>query len=69
MWDGGAVAPVTPDQARIKDLEDRIAELKSRWPPHSVKPAMWHELEALEESLAQATLEQPDGPQDRPGRL
>jgi hypothetical protein len=66
MWDGGAVASVTPDQSRIKELEDRIADLKSRWPPHSVKPAMWQELEALEESLA---LEQADGPQDRPGRL
>jgi hypothetical protein len=65
----GAVASVTPDQSRIRELEDQIAELKSRWPPHSVKPAMWQQLEALEEALQGAISERTDGPEDRPGRL
>jgi len=36
---------------RIKELENRIAELKSRWPAHSVPPAMLQQLEELEEEL------------------
>ncbi len=69
MLNDEAVAFVIPDQSRIKELEDKIAELKSRWPRHSVKPAMWQELEALEEALEKAISEQADGPEDRPGRL
>ena len=65
----GAVGSVTLDQSRIKELEDKIADLKSRWPPHSVKPAMWQELETLEEALERVMLEQADGPEDRTGRL
>ena len=45
------------DEKRIKELEEAIAELKSRWPKHSVKPAMWQQLEALEEQLEQAQRE------------
>jgi len=37
---------------RIKELERQIAELKSRWPAHSVPPAMLQQLEELEEELA-----------------
>jgi hypothetical protein len=69
MLNGGAVASVTPDQSRIRELEEKITELKSRWPPHSVKPAMWQELETLEEALERAMLDQSDEPEDRPGRL
>lgn len=36
---------------KIKELEDRIADLKARLPAHSIKPAMWQELEELEEEL------------------
>jgi hypothetical protein len=36
---------------RIKELESQIAELKSRWPAHSVPPAMFQQLEDLEEEL------------------
>jgi len=36
---------------RIKEIEDKIADLKARWPAHSVPPSMWQELEALEEEL------------------
>ncbi len=37
--------------ARIKELEKRIADLKARWPKHSVPPAMAIELEDLEDEL------------------
>jgi hypothetical protein len=36
---------------RIGELEKQIAELKSRWPAHSVPPAMLQQLEELEEEL------------------
>jgi hypothetical protein len=39
---------------KIKDIEARIADLKERWPPHSVPPSMWQQLEELEEELKAA---------------
>jgi hypothetical protein len=39
---------------RIKHLEEEIADLKARWPAHSVKPSMMQQLEELEEALEQA---------------
>jgi hypothetical protein len=36
---------------RIKELEKQIADLNSRWPAHSVPPAMLQQLEELEEAL------------------
>jgi hypothetical protein len=36
---------------RIKELESQIAELKSRWPAHSVPPTMLQQLEELEGEL------------------
>ena len=36
---------------RIKELKRRIAELKSRWPAHTVPPTMLQQLEELEEEL------------------
>ncbi|MFH1647664.1 MAG: hypothetical protein ABID71_08285 [Chloroflexota bacterium] len=30
---------------RIMEIETQIAELKSRWPAHSVPPRMWRQLE------------------------
>ncbi len=41
----------TPDEDRVHELEKRIADLKSRWPAHSVPPAMLQELDELEEEL------------------
>ena len=38
----------------IKELEEKIAELKRRIPPHAVPPAMLPELEELEEQLEKA---------------
>ncbi len=37
--------------AKIKELEQRIADLKARLPKHSTPPAMLIELEELEEEL------------------
>jgi len=36
---------------RVKDLERQIEQLKGRWPAHSVPPAMFQQLEELEEEL------------------
>ena len=36
---------------RIRELEPQIADLKSRMPAHSVKPAMIMQLEELEDEL------------------
>ena len=36
---------------RIKELERQIADLKGRWPAHSVPPSMFQHLEELEEEL------------------
>ena len=41
------------DNNRIKELEEKIAELKKRWPAHSVSPAMLQELDDLEDALAE----------------
>ena len=37
--------------AKIKEIEEKIEELKSRWPKHSVPVSMWQELEELEDEL------------------
>jgi len=39
---------------KISEIEAKIADLKARWPAHSVPPSMWQELEALEEELEKA---------------
>lgn len=39
---------------RVRELEEKIAELKRRIPPHSVPPAMLQELEELEDKLEKA---------------
>ena len=41
----------TMSRQRIKELESQIAELKRRWPAHSVPPTMFQQLEELEEEL------------------
>ena len=42
------------DDHKIKEIEDKIAELKRRWPSHSVPPGMWQQLEEFEEELEMA---------------
>ena len=39
------------DTDREKELEAKLADLKGRWPAHSVPPSMWYELEELEKEL------------------
>ena len=45
------------EKKTVKELEEAIAELQSRWPKHSVKPEMWQQLEGLEEQLEKAKAE------------
>jgi len=39
---------------RVKELERKLADLKRRWPPHSVPPQMLEQLEELEDALKKA---------------
>ena len=39
---------------RIKEIEGKIADLKARWPAHSVPLSMWQQLEELEDKLEKA---------------
>jgi hypothetical protein len=38
----------------FKAIEEEIADLKRRWPPHSVPPQMLERLDELEEALKEA---------------
>ncbi len=49
---------------RIKELESQIAELKSRWPAHSVPPMMFQQLEDLEEELEKELRKAAEGKTD-----
>jgi len=42
---------------KVKEIEERIADLKARWPAHSVPPSMWQQLEELEVELEKARSE------------
>lgn len=42
------------ENERIRKIKEEIAELKAKWPAHSVPPSMWMKLEELEERLEQA---------------
>jgi len=39
------------NKEKIRELEEQIADLKARWPRHSVPPSMWMRLDELEEAL------------------
>lgn len=49
--------PADPSD-RVKELERQIAELKARWPAHSVPPALMAQLDELEEALNELTRKQ-----------
>jgi len=54
----GGVEPVMSDNRdRILELEREIAEIKRRWPPHSVPPQLLRRLDDLEDELEQAKKE------------
>jgi len=38
---------------RIQELQEKIADLKKRWPAHSVPPMLMQELDELEEELTE----------------
>ncbi len=46
---------------RVREIEEKIAELKARWPAHSVPIKMWQELEELEDALEKAKKADPGG--------
>ena len=46
------------DDNKIKEIEEKIADIKARWPAHSVPPSMWQQLEDLEAQLEAAKREQ-----------
>ena len=39
------------NSTKIEELKKKIAELKDKWPKHSVPPAMLQQLDDLEEQL------------------
>jgi hypothetical protein len=39
---------------KVTEIEEKIADLKARWPAHSVPPSMWQQLEELEDELEKA---------------
>lgn len=45
------------DSKRIREIEEKIADLKARCPAHSAPSAMWQKLEELEEQLERARRE------------
>jgi hypothetical protein len=42
------------NEDKVREIEDKIANLKTRWPARSVPPSMWQQLEELEEELEKA---------------
>ena len=46
---------------KVSEIEDKIADLKARWPAHSVPPSMWQQLEELEAELEEAKREENRG--------
>ena len=39
---------------KVREIEEKIADLKARWPAHSVPASMWQKLEELEDELEKA---------------
>jgi hypothetical protein len=56
-------------QEKIREIEEKIADLKGRWPAHSVPPRMWQELEDLEAELEKAKHEGSHVEESGPGGL
>ena len=48
-------------EERIKELEEKLADLKARWPAHSVPVSMWQQLEEMEDELDKARKEAGEG--------
>jgi hypothetical protein len=39
---------------KVREIEDKITDLKARWPAHSVPSSTWQQLEELEVELEEA---------------
>jgi hypothetical protein len=52
----------------LQEIERKIADLKGRWPKHSVPPNMWQELEELEAQLEAAKQEEEGSRQNANGK-
>jgi hypothetical protein len=48
---------------KVREIEEKIADLKARWPAHSVPAWMWQRLEELENELEEA--KRPEGMRDK----
>jgi hypothetical protein len=55
--------------SRVKEIEAKLADLKGRWPAHTVPPRMWQQLEDLEEELRLAIEEETDAGKNGAGGL
>ena len=55
------------ENERIERIRQEIADLKARWPGHSISPAMWMQLEELEAELEQAEKETQTGEGNKSG--
>ena len=49
---------------KIREIEEQIADLKARWPAHSVPPSMWMQLEELEDKHEATMKEKADNLDD-----
>ena len=52
------------NRKRVAEIEEKLADLKGRWPFHSPSPSLWQELEALEEELEAARNAPENGPDE-----
>jgi hypothetical protein len=57
MEQGDMDSLASNDKDRILALEQEIAEIKRRWPPHSVPSSLLRRLDELEDELARAKKE------------
>lgn len=40
------------EERRLQELQEKLIDVKARWPAHSVKPELIFQLESLEEEIA-----------------
>jgi len=52
MEQGDMEPAASSDKNRIQELEREIAEIKRRWPPHSVPSSLLRRLDEMEDELA-----------------
>lgn len=40
------------EERRLQELQEKLIDVKARWPAHSVKPELIFQLESLEEEIS-----------------